>query len=168
MRYPVREGNFSSYVYVGGLPTWYYGGRGDSKDSPLLSLPTALLEPRFRGAVRDLRYRDAVSGRLTVQDMVAYKVSQTASLHRVLPVTWDYILLTTCQELALRVGVAAGKYRLYLVTLDMTFHKPRVRNTDDACATQLARRKDYCAADATCRILTNFQPAKYMPLHSVH
>ena len=80
LRYPVREGNFSSYVYVGGLPTWYYGmqagggAAGDSRSRPLLALPTALLEPRFRGAVRDLRYKDVVSRQVTVQDMVAYKV----------------------------------------------------------------------------------------------
>ena len=78
MRYPVREGNFSSYVYVGGLPTWYYGMQhADSRQQqrPLLALPTALLEPRFRGAIKDLRYEDVVSRQVTVQDMVAYKVS---------------------------------------------------------------------------------------------
>ena len=75
LRYSVREGNFSSYVYVGGLPTWYYGmhAHADSR-RPLLALPTALLEPRFRGAIRDLRYKDVVSRQVTVQDMVAYKV----------------------------------------------------------------------------------------------
>ena len=78
LRYSVREGNFSSYVYVGGLPTWYYGMHAHEADSrrPLLALPTALLEPRFRGAIRDLRYKDVVSRQVTVQDMVAYKVSQ--------------------------------------------------------------------------------------------
>ena len=74
LRYPVQEGNFSSYVYVGGLPTWYYGVHADSR-GPLLALPTALLEPRFRGAIRDLRYKDVVRRQVTVQDMVAYKVS---------------------------------------------------------------------------------------------
>ena len=71
LRYSVREGNFSSYVYVGGLPTWYYGMHAHEADSrrPLLALPTALLEPRFRGAIRDLRYKDVVSRQVTVQDM---------------------------------------------------------------------------------------------------
>ena len=69
-------------MYVGGLPTWYYGmqqhAAADSRrqqQRPLLALPTALLEPRFRGAIKDLRYEDVVSRQVTVQDMVAYKVS---------------------------------------------------------------------------------------------
>ena len=60
--------NSTSYVYVGGLPSWY----SDKIDA--LVLPTVLLEKRLRGAVRGLRYRDAVHNRVAVQDMVAYKV----------------------------------------------------------------------------------------------
>jgi hypothetical protein len=33
-----------------------------------------LLEKRFRGAVRDLKYKDVLHDEITVQDMVAYKV----------------------------------------------------------------------------------------------
>jgi hypothetical protein len=67
----IREDNSSissSYVYVGGLPSWY----GDKMSA--LVLPTVLLEKRFRGAVRDLKYKDVLHDEITVQDMVAYKV----------------------------------------------------------------------------------------------
>lgn len=95
------SGGNTSYVFVGGLPSWY-GEKGG-----LLALPLVLLEPRLQGAVRRLRYRAATGagprrkdkskrrkkggrkgggkeGAATseaVQQMMAYKVrSQTALL----------------------------------------------------------------------------------------
>ena len=64
-------GNVSSnsYVFVGGLPSWY----GEKMTS--LVLPTVLLQPRLQGAVRNLRYSDT-SGKAEVnQEMMAYRVS---------------------------------------------------------------------------------------------
>ncbi len=81
--FSAARGN-QSYVYVGGLPSWY----ADKTD--MLSMPLVLLEPRLRGSVRRLRYRAASSldfpaaggrnqrpkgGVEAVQDMMAYKVS---------------------------------------------------------------------------------------------
>ena len=77
----------NSYVFVGGLPSWYSGG--DSWMDTVV-LPTVHLEPRFRGAVRYLRYRDTRASLLQasssqsppspdsanrLQEMMAYKVS---------------------------------------------------------------------------------------------
>ena len=77
----------NSYVFVGGLPSWY---GGDIAGLENVVLPTVLLEPRFRGAIRNLAYIDArVSDRtdlnnpfsitrqrqLPFQDLIAYKVS---------------------------------------------------------------------------------------------
>ena len=77
----------NSYVFVGGLPSWYSGG--DSWMDTVV-LPTVHLEPRFRGAVRHLRYRDTRASLLQasssqsppspdsanrLQEMMAYKVS---------------------------------------------------------------------------------------------
>ena len=85
-----------SYVYVGGLPSWY------SERSHQLAMPLVLLEPRLRGSVRMLRYRAATpdskkrsrtkggGGRSrepgaaeAVQEMMAYKVrkERSASWH---------------------------------------------------------------------------------------
>jgi hypothetical protein len=59
----------NSYVFVGGLPSWY----SEKMDSVVL--PTTLLEPRFRGSVQKLKYRDARSANEREQEMMAYKVS---------------------------------------------------------------------------------------------
>ena len=76
----------NSYVFVGGLPSWY---GGDVAGLENVVLPTVLLEPRFRGAIRNLAYKDArandntalnnvysISRRnpLPLQDLTAYKV----------------------------------------------------------------------------------------------
>ena len=76
----------NSYVFVGGLPSWY---GGDVAGLENVVLPTVLLEPRFRGAIRNLAYKDArdndntalnnlfsVTRRnaLPLQDLTAYKV----------------------------------------------------------------------------------------------
>ena len=76
----------NSYVFVGGLPSWY---GGDVAGLENVVLPTVLLEPRFRGAIRNLAYKDArandntalnniysMSRRnpLPLQDLTAYKV----------------------------------------------------------------------------------------------
>ncbi len=53
--YFAASGGNRSYVYVGGLPSWY------ADRSELLAQPLALLEPRLRGAVRNLRYSAAGS-----------------------------------------------------------------------------------------------------------
>ena len=45
----------NSFVYVGGLPSWY------STKLSSLALPSVVFEPRFRGAVRNLVYADATS-----------------------------------------------------------------------------------------------------------
>ena len=82
----------NSYVFVGGLPSWY---DGDVAGLNNVVLPTVLLEPRFRGAIRNLAYRDARMDDMNVlndpytysrnsiirnpssvmlQDLIAYKV----------------------------------------------------------------------------------------------
>ena len=82
----------NSYVFVGGLPSWY---DGDVAGLNNVVLPTVLLEPRFRGAIRNLAYRDARmddinalidpytysknsiirhSSSVMLQDLIAYKV----------------------------------------------------------------------------------------------
>ena len=58
----------NSYVFIGGLPSWY----GEKLESVVL--PTVLLEPRFRGSIRKLKYKDTKSDQPKVQDMMAYKV----------------------------------------------------------------------------------------------
>ena len=58
----------NGYVFVGGLPSWY----SEKMDSVVL--PTTLLEPRLRGSVRSLKYRDMRSSSERQQDMMAYKV----------------------------------------------------------------------------------------------
>ena len=78
----------NSYVFVGGLPSWY---GGDVAGLENVVLPTVLLEPRFRGAIRNLAYKDARindntaannpysisrKSRLPLQDHIAYKVSK--------------------------------------------------------------------------------------------
>ncbi len=83
----------NSYLYVGGLPAWYgrdggggsgggVGGSGGGAGVGGLALPTALSEPRLRGAVRNVRYRDAAAmaasglGGERIQEMMAYKVTK--------------------------------------------------------------------------------------------
>ncbi len=61
----------NGYVFVGGLPSWY----SEKMDSVVL--PTTLLEPRLRGSVRNLIYRDMRSSSERNQDMMAYKVTYT-------------------------------------------------------------------------------------------
>ena len=58
----------NGYVFVGGLPSWY----AEKLDSVVL--PTTLLEPRLRGSVRSLKYRDMRSSSQRKQEMMAYKV----------------------------------------------------------------------------------------------
>ncbi len=88
MRKTFRLFPSQSYVYVGGLPSWY------SERSHQLAMPLVLLEPRLRGSVRMLRYRAATEGTTksgkkrsrtksrepgaaeAVQEMMAYKVSR--------------------------------------------------------------------------------------------
>ena len=60
--------NSNGYVFVGGLPSWY----SEKMDSVVL--PTTLLEPRLRGSVRSLKYRDMRSSSERQQEMMAYKV----------------------------------------------------------------------------------------------
>ena len=59
----------NSYIFIGGLPSWY----GEKPESVVL--PTVLLEPRFRGSIRKLKYKDTKSEQPRVQDMMAYKVA---------------------------------------------------------------------------------------------
>lgn len=61
----------NSFVYVGGLPAWYSGEKAET----LLSLPTVLLEPRLRGGIRRLKYRDAAGDQVRNQKMMAFRVS---------------------------------------------------------------------------------------------
>lgn len=71
LRDAMSFGNSStnSYVFVGGLPSWY----NEKIDSVVLA--TVLLEPRYRGTIRKLKYRDTRSDQPKIQDMMAYKVS---------------------------------------------------------------------------------------------
>ena len=73
----------NGYVFVGGLPSWY----SEKMDSVVL--PTTLLEPRFRGAVRNLKYRDMRSSTQRIQDMMTYKVRPSPILH---PLVADIVL----------------------------------------------------------------------------
>ena len=68
-------GNFSanSFVYVGGLPSFY------STKLSSLALPSAVFEPRFRGSIRNIVYADDETGRPRRQEVMAYKVSSLAS-----------------------------------------------------------------------------------------
>ena len=83
----------NSYVFVGGLPSWY---GGDVAGLENVVLPTVLLEPRFRGAIRNLAYQDARvndntalnspysisrKSRLPLQDHIAYKVSKSYPIY---------------------------------------------------------------------------------------
>ena len=83
----------NSYVFVGGLPSWY---GGDVAGLENVVLPTVLLEPRFRGAIRNLAYKDARindntalnspysisrKSRLPLQDHIAYKVSKSYHIY---------------------------------------------------------------------------------------
>jgi hypothetical protein len=66
----IEFGNFTtnSYVYVGGLPSWY------STKLSMLALPSVVFEPRFRGAIRNILYADDDTGRPRRQEVMAYKV----------------------------------------------------------------------------------------------
>lgn len=63
--------NFSgnSFVYVGGLPSFY------STKLSSLALPSAVFEPRFRGSIRNVVFADDETGRPRRQEVMAYKVS---------------------------------------------------------------------------------------------
>lgn len=69
--------NFSanSFVYVGGLPS-FYSARLSS-----LALPSAVFEPRFRGSIRNIVYADDETGRPRRQEVMAYKVSFEPDFH---------------------------------------------------------------------------------------
>ena len=54
----------NGYVFVGGLPSWY----SEKMDSVVL--PTTLLEPRLRGSVRSLKYRDMRGSSERQQEMM--------------------------------------------------------------------------------------------------
>ena len=64
-------GNFTtnSYVYMGGLPSWY------TTKLSSLALPSVVFEPRFRGGIRNVVFADDSSGRPRRQEIMAYKVS---------------------------------------------------------------------------------------------
>ncbi len=65
----------NSYVYVGGLPSWF------STKLSNLALPSVVFEPRFRGAVRNVVYADEGSGgRPRRQEVMAYKVGRPRRL----------------------------------------------------------------------------------------
>ena len=64
-------GNYTtnSYVYMGGLPSWY------TTKLSSLALPSVVFEPRFRGGIRNVVFADDTSGRPRRQEIMAYKVS---------------------------------------------------------------------------------------------
>ena len=59
----------NSYVYMGGLPSWY------TTKLSSLALPSVVFEPRFRGSIRNVVFADDKSGRPRRQEIMAYKVS---------------------------------------------------------------------------------------------
>ena len=63
-------GNYTtnSYVYMGGLPSWY------TTKLSSLALPSVVFEPRFRGGIRNVVFADEKSGRPQRQEIMAYKV----------------------------------------------------------------------------------------------
>ena len=63
-------------LFIGGLPSWY----SEKMDSVVL--PTTLLEPRFRGSIRNLKYRDTRSDEERLQEMMAYKVSKSSVVRK--------------------------------------------------------------------------------------
>ena len=63
----------NSYVFVGGLPS-FFGMSGTGPNAKRVALPLVLLEPRLKGKVRGLKYRDIVHRTETPQKMMAYKV----------------------------------------------------------------------------------------------
>ena len=69
-------GNFTtnSYVYMGGLPSWY------TTKLSSLALPSVVFEPRFRGGIRNVVFADDSSGRPRRQEIMAYKVSRDGFL----------------------------------------------------------------------------------------
>ena len=99
-------GNFSanSFVYVGGLPSFY------STKLSSLALPSAVFEPRFRGSIRNIVYADDETGRPRRQEVMAYKVSSlfffktstyTACNHLMLTnhiTSWLHIYLLTSSK----------------------------------------------------------------------
>ena len=76
----INFGNFTtnSYVYMGGLPSWY------TTKLSSLALPSVVFEPRFRGGIRNVVFADDSSGRPRRQEIMAYKVSPnslSSSIH---------------------------------------------------------------------------------------
>ena len=87
----------NSYVFAGGLPPWLFDTSASSSSSSSSTssssssssssakvnnlrrpvLPTSLLEPRFQGGIRQLRYRDSSHPTPSLQKMMAYKVQST-------------------------------------------------------------------------------------------
>ena len=67
-------GNYTtnSYVYMGGLPSWY------TTKLSSLALPSVVFEPRFRGGIRNVVFADDSSGRPRRQEIMAYKVSRNS------------------------------------------------------------------------------------------
>ena len=66
----IEFGNFTtnSYVYVGGLPSWY------GTKLSMLALPSVVFEPRFKGSIRNILYADDETGKPRRQEVMAYKV----------------------------------------------------------------------------------------------
>lgn len=62
----------NSYVYVGGLPSWYTTRLSN------LALPSVVFEPRFQGAIRNLVYVDEGSeAKPRRQEVMAYRVRES-------------------------------------------------------------------------------------------
>ncbi|XP_071747001.1 neurexin 1 isoform X2 [Lepeophtheirus salmonis] len=57
----------NSFLYIGGLPTWY------REKFDILTLPTVILEPRFRGEISDIKFKDARTKVFKIQEVLAYK-----------------------------------------------------------------------------------------------
>ena len=73
----IEFGNFTtnSYVYVGGLPSWY------GTKLSMLALPSVVFEPRFRGSIRNILYADDDSGKPRRQEVMAYKVRKKLAIN---------------------------------------------------------------------------------------
>lgn len=82
-------GNFTtnSYVYMGGLPSWY------TTKLSSLALPSVVFEPRFRGGIRNVVFADDSSGRPRRQEIMAYKVSHDGFLLFYSPIVLQDIML---------------------------------------------------------------------------
>jgi len=73
----IEFGNFTtnSYVYIGGLPTWY------NTRLSMLALPSVVFEPRFKGSIRNIMYAHDESGNPKKQEVMAYKVRISKSVY---------------------------------------------------------------------------------------